>query len=246
VDDFLGWRVWRKAGRPDWGEIEELQLRGYALWKIAATITADGAVDGEGRPLPITAAPPLDPGTHYNATRVFRDGTTRSVLQFLDRTAVQGTPYHYAVTGLDDGSQNLYGLEPGEPMEGSRFMNVNAISITPHVIGASTTSGVAVVPNPWTMDAMGNGDEALNLLMFVDLPPIATLKVFTETGDLVRTIRHEDLRDRETWDQRTEEGRRVKSGIYILVVTDARNFDYDNNVVAETLPDVFVKFVIIR
>jgi len=248
VDDFAGWRIWRKQGRSDWGELEEIRNRGYLLWEIAATITPSGAVDGNGNPLPSTAAPALNASTHYNATWEFSDGSTRDVVRFFDSNVNVGEPYYYAVTGIDDGSQNFFGITPQEPLEGSRHINVNALSISPFVPGVNSNAEVAVVPNPWSSDAgvlLFSGNNR-NRILFTGLPPLATLKIFTETGDLINTINHVSLSGTELWHQETSSGQIVNSGIYILAITDAQKFDFENNVVGDKLKDSFVKFVIIR
>ena len=66
-----------------------------------------------------------------------------------------------------------------------------------------------------------------------------TLRIFTETGDLVNTVQHYGTADEE-WNQRTDKNQYVSSGIYILVVTDSQALD------GKALDNQFVKFVIVR
>jgi hypothetical protein len=73
----------------------------------------------------------------------------------------------------------------------------------------------------------------------VNLPVECTLRIYTETGDLVTTIKHYGTADHE-WDQRTDQNQYVSSGIYILTVTDARDIN------GRPLDNQFVKFVLVR
>jgi hypothetical protein len=246
VDDFSGWRIWRKRGRSDWGSVDEVRTRGYLLWEIAATITPAGTVDGSG--VPIAGVPALSPTTHYNDTFTFQDGTTRDVLRFYDPNVLKGEPYYYAVTGIDNGTQNIHGVTPGAALEGSRYLNTNALSVSPFQPGVNSNNEIVVVPNPWSADSgvlLFSGNNR-NRIVFTGLPPLAKLQIFTETGDLVFTIDHQSLSDTELWHQETTAGQIVNSGIYILAVTDARTFDFDTGAVTGKVKDAFVKFAIIR
>jgi hypothetical protein len=97
-----------------------------------------------------------------------------------------------------------------------------------------------VVPNPATVAAGGLGFAGTpNKILFVNLPVKCTLRIYTETGDLVKTIDHYGTADHE-WDQRTDENQYVTSGIYILAVTDCEGLD------GQSLDNQFVKFVLVR
>ncbi len=104
----------------------------------------------------------------------------------------------------------------------------------------NTSEGVRVVPNPATIAAgkalVGGTPDKIS---FFNLPVKCTLRIFTETGDLVKVIEHYGTADHE-WNQRTEDNQYVSSGIYILAVTDCR--DLNNG----PLDNQFVKFVIVR
>ena len=48
-------------------------------------------------------------------------GAIRRVMRFYIFNVQPDTDYYYAVSAFDDGSQNLYGFEPGTSLEGERF-----------------------------------------------------------------------------------------------------------------------------
>jgi flagellar hook assembly protein FlgD len=99
---------------------------------------------------------------------------------------------------------------------------------------------VRVVPNPATVAAGGLGFAGTpNKILFVNLPIKCTLRIYTETGDLVKTIQHYGTADHE-WDQRTDDNQYVTSGIYILAVTECEGLN------GESLDNQFVKFVLVR
>ena len=157
-----------------------------------------------------------------------------------DKTVDRGVSYYYAVTAVDDGSQNTFGINPGQRLESSRFANMTRMPAIPFEAGLAASDQVRVVPNPATQAA---GELAFpgspNKILFANLPYEATLSVYTEGGDLVTRIHHIGTADEE-WQQLNDANQYVASGIYILAVHDAR--DVDGN----PLPDHFVKFVIVR
>ncbi len=76
--------------------------------------------------------------------------------------------------------------------------------------------------------------------MFMDLPPECTIKIYSESGDLIKTLNHTDGSGDEPWgvleeeQSTTESGQIIVSGIYIAYI--------------ET-PDgesTFVKFAVVR
>ena len=42
---------------------------------------------------------------------------------YIDTDVTRGVSYYYAVTAMDDGTQNTDGLVPGQRLESSRYVN---------------------------------------------------------------------------------------------------------------------------
>ena len=89
---------------------------------------------------------------------------------------------------------------------------------------------VLVVPNPYrggeVWDQPGQSE-----LHFINLPHIATIKIYTAAGDLVRQLEHNDpVRDFARWDLKNASGRDVTSGIYVFRV-EAGSFQFQNRFV---------------
>jgi hypothetical protein len=175
--------------------------------------------------------------------------TDRAQTSYIDHDAQRGVKYYYSVTAFDNGTQSLSIADDpqrGQKLESSRMVTRSQLPVKSFLPGLSESGKVRVVPNPATSAAgssSGQGTSGFqgspNEILFVNLPVKCTLRVFTETGDLVKTIQHYGTADQE-WNQRTENNQYVSSGIYILVVSESEGLS------GEKLDNQFVKFVIVR
>ncbi len=142
-----------------------------------------------------------------------------------DTDAQRGISYYYYVTAYDDGNSNAadyHGKQ--ESLESSMFANMTTQSAT-LLRPAGTLETVKIVPNPYNISAnerQFTGDQ--DKIMFFGLPEVCTIRIYTESGDLVRTIEHEGSGDEPfgkvalEW-QTTEDGQLVVSGIYIAYIS---------------------------
>lgn len=166
--------------------------------------------------------------------------TDRNVTTYVDENVTRGVSYYYAVTAMDNGTQNPDDIVPNMKLESSRYVNRSALPAIPFKAGLSVSNMVRVVPNPATINAGGLGFPGNeDRILFANLPYICNLKVYTETGDFITEFDHFGT-DQEIWDQRTDSNQYVASGIYILVVTKAESVD------GKKLPDQYFKFVLVR
>ena len=183
-----------------------------------------------------------DPQDNYSGVQweQLYQTTDRSEMSYTDNDVTRGVSYHYAVTAVDNGTQNTDGLFPGQKLESSRFVNRSGIAAIPFKAGLAVSDRVRVVPNPATVKAGAlSFPGAESRILFVNLPYKCLLNIFTETGDRIAQFDHEGT-DQKVWDQRTDTNQYVVSGIYILAVTEAKD------VSGKSLPDQFVKFVLVR
>ncbi|MFH1214218.1 MAG: hypothetical protein V1681_09015 [Candidatus Neomarinimicrobiota bacterium] len=166
--------------------------------------------------------------------------TDRNETVYADSAVTRGVSYYYAVTALDDGTQNTDGLFPGQKLESSRYVNRTGLPAIPYKAGKERSDLVRVVPNPATIAAgtLGSPGEKDRILI-ANLPYKCKLQIFTETGDLIKTIHHIGT-DQEIWHQRTDANQYIMSGIYILSVLEAED------ATGKSLSDQFVKFIIVR
>ena len=220
----LIWEDLSGEGDPDTGVPD---LAGYRIYRKLGDFLVDGYEE-------------LNPnGTHiqWELLAEVPPGQTT----YTDEDVIRGESYHYAVTAVDNGSQNTDGINPGQALESSVYANRSELPASAFEPGADNTAGVRVVPNPFVLKAgdynfTGDG----NKLLFVNLPPYCTLRIFTATGDLIKTIEHASGSADESWDQVTESNQYLASGVYILQVDSARDLN------GNALPGTMEKFVVIR
>lgn len=95
---------------------------------------------------------------------------------------------------------------------------------------------VEVVPNPYSLNQASEvkyGTE--DRLGFLNVPGNATIRIYTEAGELIKQIEHTDRSGDEYWNLSTESNQRVTSGIYVALIRDN-----------DTGEEVIRRFVIIR
>lgn len=182
---------------------------------------------------------PLDEGVIQKWELVFST-KDRNVTEFADSNVIRGTDYYYAVTAVDNGTQNSTGFRPGSRLESSKFVTMSQLPAVPVKPGLDVSTQVRVVPNPATTVAGGALNQgAPDRISFFNLPNSCKLKIFTESGELVWQKDHYGTSD-DDWDQKSDSNQYVTSGLYILAVIDCKdNF-------GKALDNNFVKFVIIR
>ncbi len=92
--------------------------------------------------------------------------------------------------------------------------------------GAVSTNlnDIYVVPNPYVAYSLfeepgrTSGKRGERELQFRNLPPECTIRIYTITGDLVKTIEKNDRTSLARWDLLSFEGQRVAYGIYVYHV----------------------------
>jgi hypothetical protein len=159
---------------------------------------------------------------------------------YVDENVIRGEAYHYAVTAVDNGTQNA--VNPGQKLESSKYANRSELPAFAFEPGKDNAGSVRIVPNPYIS---GAGDfnfagTRSNTVLFVNLPPFCTLRIYTVTGDLIKTIEHVSGSGDNEWDLVTDSNQFVASGIYILQVTNARNIN------EQAIAGATEKFVVIR
>jgi hypothetical protein len=115
-------------------------------------------------------------------------------------------------------------------------VNANAVTIVPGTAPPADVGKVAVVPNPYRGDIAYHEynppwerpDPSRDLwleqdrrVQFINLPAQCEIKIYTLSGDLVATLRHNSFdRGFEDWNLTSDIGQAVASGIYLFTVED--------------------------
>ncbi|MBU1078817.1 MAG: family 16 glycosylhydrolase [Spirochaetes bacterium] len=75
-------------------------------------------------------------------------------------------------------------------------------------------------PNPFN-PSIGRGNESRGII-FNNVPPDATINIYTARGNLVRILQGSDNTIKVTWDVKNENGKECASGIYICTIKDTK------------------------
>jgi hypothetical protein len=140
-------------------------------------------------------------------------------------------------------------IPAGEPLVSSKFYTITNLEAFLTRPPASTLSEIRVVPNPFNIVGrdVQFGKDTPDRLAFYGLPPYCTIKIYTETGDLIQTLNHDNGSGDEIWHSLTSSDQIVASGLYIAYFEVTA--DYKNNA-GELLfkkgDNAFRKFIIIR
>jgi hypothetical protein len=159
----------------------------------------------------------------------------RTERKFDDTTAIRGSAYYYHVIAYGNPSSNPGGggTPAGVSLTSNRvYSQTYDPAFLKRAAGPQITSGAlpkfAVVPNPFIIEASpslraGPGTTNENRIYFFDIPGYCTIKIYTELGELIKTINHSDGSGDASWDCITSSDQLVVSGIYIAVIEDAKS-----------------------
>jgi len=138
---------------------------------------------------------------------------------FEDRTPNRGFDYYYYVTSYDDGS-----VDPnGKVLESSKFFTLPSEPAYLKRQPGNALEDIRVVPNPYNIRArkrqFGESAGDSDRIMFYNLPPKCTIRIYTERGDLIKTLEHTDNSGDHAWNSITSSRQVVVSGVYLAHIT---------------------------
>lgn len=125
---------------------------------------------------------------------------------YIDSLVSIGQRYFYALTSFDT-----------QGLETSIFANRLQIPFTATLPPKQNLDEILVVPNPFVIGEGFSQPGEQDKIQFVNLPNPCTIRIYTVRGDLVKTI---NVKEGDgaivSWDQVTDYGQFVESGIYIF------------------------------
>jgi hypothetical protein len=130
-------------------------------------------------------------------------------------------PVYFAVTAFDYG----YYQNQLEPLESSPHLNVREVyPLNPADSVEAKGLQASVYPNPYRIDAEYNLRVNGQRIYFINLPGECVIKIWTQDGDLARTINHypggpfSETDTKAFWDLRNGDNEEAVSGIYIYTI----------------------------
>ncbi len=157
---------------------------------------------------PFTMIRKIDPKKTTDKTRFYNAQDNLWIVE--DQTISLGAGYFYAVTSTDS-----LGNE-------SWLTNRNETALTATQSPAANALGVKVFPNPFKIVSGFPTSGTENYIVFSKLPSLCTIKIFTSSGELVRTLVHDNANTgEEVWDQLSDARQRTSPGIYFYTVESA-------------------------
>lgn len=143
---------------------------------------------------------------------------------FSDISAVRGQAYYYYISSFTDGSGNQNDLNPTGILQSGRFytLTTKPAYLQREAVNIYTKGDfprIRIVPNPYNIRGNGFTGEK-NKIMFYDIPGKCTIRIFSERGDLIKTIEHDDGSGDQEWYLTTDTRQTIVSGVYVAHFTD--------------------------
>ena len=135
---------------------------------------------------------------------------------YEDLSAERGFDYFYFLEAFDNGTNDT------KVLNSSKFYTITNKAASLKRPAGESFEDIRVVPNPFHISARDfqYGVSAPDRLMFLNIPPVCTIRIFTERGDLIKTIEHIDGSGDEAWNSITSSRQLIVSGLYIAHFED--------------------------
>ena len=187
------------------------------------------------------------PDTVYN--EVFSTGA--GTYSFDDITAIRGFSYYYYISAFSDGSLNSTGeTNPVGPLLSSKYYTKTSEPAFLQRQAGNSLEKIRVVPNPYNIRLSGDlhytGEP--DKIMFLDIPGYCKIKIYTERGDLVDEIDHNNGSGDQAWNSLSNSRQIIVSGIYLAHFTVSQDyFDLVSGQLLYKTGDTAIrKFIVIR
>ena len=148
-----------------------------------------------------------------------------AVHNFKDVTAKVGAQYYYYVQSkalIDPADPTADPSSRGQVIYSSRLLIPNVTKINPRYPPVDDMSKIRVVPNPYNVNdpiipQYGWTDN--RGLFFINLPSDVTIRIYTENGDLVYDVHHNDAVKNGLffWNMISNNQQVINSGVYIAL-----------------------------
>jgi hypothetical protein len=138
---------------------------------------------------------------------------------FDDVTPIRGVDYYYYIAAVGPSQAGGPGTPAGSLVSG-RYYTQTYDPVRLKRPAGERLSDIRVVPNPYSISASDNLRFPGDRIAFYNIPGQCTIKIYSELGELIKTIEHTNGSGDEFWESVTSSNQIVVSGIYIVVITD--------------------------
>lgn len=160
-----------------------------------------------------------------NYAKIFECGPGTSnpaiVYTYNDLDLTRGVDYYYYITAFGNASANTgVGLTPAGSLESSRFYTQTYTPANLKRPAGTSASQIRIAPNPYNISANENSLRFPNVpdrIAFFNIPGNCEIKIYTELGELIKTIDHSNGTGDEYWNSITSSNQVIVSGIYVVV-----------------------------
>ncbi|MGE5351951.1 MAG: hypothetical protein ACM3P0_07700 [Acidobacteriota bacterium] len=144
---------------------------------------------------------------------------------YEDMSPVRGLYYFYYILSVGDQQPANTALNiPAYTLKSSRYYTQTYDGANLLRPAGKNISDVRIIPNPFFLgsdvDATRFGGQFTNELHFYNTPGKCTIKIYTEMGELIQTLNHDNGSGDVYWRSITSSNQLLVSGIYIAVITN--------------------------
>ena len=200
------------SARPGYGYIKAK----FQVWETTAGLVP------EQRKIIILELPPEDslwtPGDRAVILQGDETSTTSWEFTFLEQ----------AEGGIAPNSGDIYYIATTRPFsEEDKYQFITNASLINNEQAINELDNISVVPNPYVvtnvlepLDRQNPRDRGPRRVYFNHLPKDCTIRIYTITGELVKTLAHHSSMDdgKEFWDLTTDDNFPISYGIYLFHV----------------------------
>ncbi len=212
-----GWEVYRTNKASYWSPAyDNVRSPGPGVSLVEALEDPDRRLRRTEDELPYTCVAGDRPGCAQPAL-------PPNATSFDDTEVTRGTDYFYYLAAVGEEQPEdpdaITGTPGGVALRSSRYFTQTYQAVNLKRPPGETIEAARVVPNPVNIGS----DQSIRFdkedeVAFFNIPGECTIKIFTETGELVQTIEHTDGSGDEKWNLTTASRQLLVSGIYIAVI----------------------------
>ncbi len=164
--------------------------------------------------------------------RFIKDGDVNRGSEFLLDPPIRGLQYYYYIVSMGSANNDATGNTPtGSQLVSNRYYMQSYDPATLLRPAGEAMADIRVAPNPYRANSPDNlrfvsGSNENDFIKFFEIPGTCTIEIYTELGELIRTIKHDGGSGDKEWDLRTDSRQKLVSGIYLArIINEDPNDD---------------------